>query len=249
MFISPLSVAWALQGTVSVAAVAGLVWVYWKRRDPQLSLGYFVTPSLLGGTSNMMLAELIAQLVQSLLKWGLAGAAAVVVFRVEYGIGLAVVASIVDHLRHSYSPLNSVLAKSPTVHWQSLPITPGARTEDGLVVYRFGTSLYYANAARLMDDLLVLIGQGAPLRWMVMDCAAIGDIDYTASSVLARVVEHVQQRHARFALSSVLGPVRQQLDSYGINRTLDPDAFYETPGEALEAFNAVPPPQASGSRA
>ena len=29
-----------------------------------MSLGYFVTPALLGGTSNMMLAELIAQLVQ-----------------------------------------------------------------------------------------------------------------------------------------------------------------------------------------
>lgn len=43
-----------------------------------MSLGYFVTPALLGGASSMMLAELIAQLVQSLLKWGLGGAAAFV---------------------------------------------------------------------------------------------------------------------------------------------------------------------------
>lgn len=43
-----------------------------------MSLGYFVTPALLGGTSNMMLAELIAQLVQSLLRWGMGGAAAFV---------------------------------------------------------------------------------------------------------------------------------------------------------------------------
>lgn len=43
-----------------------------------MSLGYFVTPALLGGTSNMMLAELIAQQVQSLLNWGLGGAAALV---------------------------------------------------------------------------------------------------------------------------------------------------------------------------
>lgn len=43
-----------------------------------MSLGYFVTPALLGGTSNMMLAELISQLVQSLLDWGLGGAAAFV---------------------------------------------------------------------------------------------------------------------------------------------------------------------------
>ena len=43
----PLSVAWALQGVVSVATVAALVWVYWKRRDPALSLAYFVTATFL----------------------------------------------------------------------------------------------------------------------------------------------------------------------------------------------------------
>ena len=51
-----------------------------------MSLGFYVTPALLGGTANMMLAELIAQLVQSLLNWGLAGAAAVVLLVVSLGI-------------------------------------------------------------------------------------------------------------------------------------------------------------------
>ncbi|MFN4102432.1 MAG: ABC transporter permease, partial [Pararhodobacter sp.] len=41
-----------------------------------MSLGYFVTPALLGGTSNMMLAELIVQQVQSLVNWGMGAAAA-----------------------------------------------------------------------------------------------------------------------------------------------------------------------------
>ena len=69
-------------------------------------------------------------------------AAAVVGLGVEYGIVLAIVASIVDHLRHSYSPLNSVLVKSAEGHWRPVPVGPGARTAEGLVVYRFGTSLY-----------------------------------------------------------------------------------------------------------
>jgi len=43
-----------------------------------MSLGYFVTPALLGGTANMMLAELIAQFVQSLVNWGMGAAAAFV---------------------------------------------------------------------------------------------------------------------------------------------------------------------------
>jgi len=151
---------------------------------------------------------------------------------VEYGIILAIVASIVDHLRHSYSPLNSILLKSAEGHWRAVPVDPGVRTEEGLVVYRFGTSLYYANAVRLVDDLASLAGHGAPLRWLVLDWAAIGDVDYTASTVLVKVIEHLHQRHVCLVFSSVLGPVRHQLDRYGISA----DGYYDTPGEALKAF-------------
>jgi sulfate permease, SulP family len=166
-------------------------------------------------------------------------AAAVVVLGVEYGIILAIVASITEHLRHSYSPFNSVLVKSPEGHWQPVPVRPGARTAEGLVAYRFGTSLYYANASRLLEDVAALLGHGRPLRWMVIDCAAIGDVDYTASVVLIKVVEHAHQRDVRLVLSSVVGPVRLQLDRYGISEALGQAAYFDTPGEALEAFRST----------
>jgi sulfate permease, SulP family len=150
---------------------------------------------------------------------------------------LAIVASIVDHLRYSYSPLNSVLVKSAEEHWRAVPVGPGERTVEGLVVYRFGTSLYYANAARLAEDVTALAGHGTPLRWLVLDWAAIGDVDYTASSVLTKVAEHLHQRHIRLVFSSVLGPVREQLGRYGISA----DGYYDTPGEALEAFQGRAP--------
>ncbi|MFO1149535.1 MAG: ABC transporter permease [Alsobacter sp.] len=51
-----------------------------------MSLGYFVTPALLGGTANMMLAELIAQFVQSLTNWGMGGAAALLLLVVTLGL-------------------------------------------------------------------------------------------------------------------------------------------------------------------
>ena len=175
---------------------------------------------------------------------------AVVALGVEQGIIVAIVASIVDHLRHSYSPLNSVLVKSPEGHWRPIPVTPGARTEPGLAVYRFGTSLYYANAARFATDIIAVAGHdpaadsaagpatdAEPLRWLVIDWAAIGDVDYTASTVLAKVVERLHERHERLVFSSVLGPVKRQLDRYGISA----DACYDTPGEALEAFHALTP--------
>ena len=129
--------------------------------------------------------------------------------------------------------------KSAEGHWQQVPAGPGARTQEGLVVYRFGTSLYYANASRFLEDVTALVGQGGPLRWLVIDCAAIGDVDYTASLVLAGVVEHAHRRNVRLVFSSVLGPVRQQLDRYGISSALGHDAYFDTPGQALDAFHAT----------
>lgn len=170
-----------------------------------------------------------------------ATALAVVVLGVQDGIVVALIASVIDHLRHSYHPRNSVLVKSAAGHWQACPVTPGARTEPGLVVYRFGTSLYYANASRLLEDLLALVMPGGPIRWFVLDCTAIGDIDFTASSVLVQTIEQLHERHIRFVVTDVLGPVRTQLDRYGISATKGPDAYYDTPGEALAAFQASEP--------
>ena len=165
-------------------------------------------------------------------------AAAVVGLSISGGIVVAVVASIIDHLRHSYHPRNTVLVKSAAGHWQTTPVTPGARTEPGLVIYRFGTSLYFANASRLVEDLMAITAQGGPIRWFVLDGAAIGDVDYTASSALSATITQLHRRHIQFVVTSLLTPVRQQLEHYGISGAAGPDAYFDTPGEALEAFNA-----------
>ena len=74
---------------------------------------------------------------------------------------------------------------------------------------------------------------------MVFDCAAIGDIDYTASMVLSTAIAYLQRRHVRVAFCSVLGPVSQQLDHYGISQALDPGACYDSPGATHQAFRAA----------
>ena len=169
-------------------------------------------------------------------------AVAVVVLGVQDGIILAIVASVIDHLRHTYHPLNTVLVKSAGGHWDAVPIAPGERTEPGLVIYRFGTTLYYANASRLLADIVALArpgGPGGPLRWLVLDGVAIGDVDYTAGLVLRQVIDDLHDEHVFVAISSLLDPVRRQLDRYGIRGTDGPDAYYQTPGEALEAYHAA----------
>ena len=107
------------------------------------------------------------------------------------------------------------------------------------MVYLFGTSLHYADASRLLEDIKALVASGGQLHWLVIDCAAIGDVDFTASAVLLEVVKHLHQHHVHLALSSVLDPVRHQLDRYGISNVLGQNAYFDTPGEALGAFHSA----------
>jgi SulP family sulfate permease len=166
-------------------------------------------------------------------------AAAVVVLGVKQGMVVAIVASMVDHLRHSYHPRSNVLVKSNSGHWQSQPVTAGARTEPGLVVYRFGSSLYFANAASFRADLESLISAGPP-RWFCLDAAAIGDVDYSAAAALLQASETLRHHRVRMVMSGVVPAVREQLDRYGVTAALDADAYFHTAGEVLEAYHGSP---------
>ena len=54
------------------------------------ALGFFVTPALLGGRGDMMIAMLIDSQISQLLDWGLGSALAVVLFAITAGLLLAV---------------------------------------------------------------------------------------------------------------------------------------------------------------
>ena len=80
---------------------------------------------------------------------------------VEQGILLAIALSLFRHVRHSYRPHTMMLAPNATGRWVPVPATPGTETEPGLIVYRFGSDLFYANANRFADEVRALVEQRA----------------------------------------------------------------------------------------
>jgi MFS superfamily sulfate permease-like transporter len=102
-------------------------------------------------------------------------AAAVALAGVEQGILLAMALSLLRHVRQSYRPHTMVLAPDATGRWLPVPATPGVQTEPGLVVYRFGADLFYANENRFADEVRELVKRApTPLvRWLVVDAGAV----------------------------------------------------------------------------
>jgi putative spermidine/putrescine transport system permease protein len=56
-----------------------------------MSLGYYITPALLGGVRDMMIAQLVAELIQKFLNWGLGSAAAFILLFITLAIYFAYV--------------------------------------------------------------------------------------------------------------------------------------------------------------
>jgi sulfate permease, SulP family len=155
-------------------------------------------------------------------------AVTVVAFGVEQGIILAIVVSLIDHLRFSYHPYTRVMIPNDQgPGWHRDPVAPDTRTVPGLVIYRFGGSLYYANANHLLQDVRVLLsGTADPVRWFCLDAPAIPDVDYTGGETLKQVCALVHQHDARFVVSEPTGPVRRELIRYGVVERIGADAVY-----------------------
>jgi sulfate permease, SulP family len=160
----------------------------------------------------------------------------VVVIGVEEGIILAIVLSLILHVRRHYQTVDFVLAPNAKGHLKTVPPAPGTRTEPGLVVYRFGGGIFYANATRLSEEVLGLVEGDDPPRWFVLDAAAVDDIDFSGGKTLAELADQLHERNVVLALCEVDDKVRAQLDTFGITPKVGAEHIYETVEDALEAF-------------
>ncbi len=140
-------------------------------------------------------------------------AGVVVVAGVEQGILLAMVLSLFRIVRHSYHPHTGVMVLNQHGTWDLNPVAPGAMTEPGLVMYRFGARSSMPMPIGSREEVVCLVGQApSQVRWLIVDAEAISRLDYSA----ARVVRELQQRPDEPRNSIRLCP-----DAVGIsNRTL-----------------------------
>jgi len=114
---------------------------------------------------------------------------------------------------------------------------PGAVTEPGLVVYRFGVGVFYANAARLTEEVLGLVDVPEKPRWLVLLADAIDDVDFTGGKTLVELADQLEGRNVVFALAEVRDGVRVELDRFGLTAKIGDQRMFATVDEAIAAFH------------
>jgi len=163
-------------------------------------------------------------------------AAVVVAVGVEEGILLAVLLSLLRHVRHSYRPHTTVLVPDAAGRWTLVPAKPGAQTEPGLIIYRFGADLFYANDHRFMDDVRVLVAHApAPVHAFIVEAGAITNVDYSAARSIRELLDELARRNVAISFARVGPYLRADMDRHGITAAIGAERIFTALHEAIAA--------------
>jgi SulP family sulfate permease len=169
-------------------------------------------------------------------------AAVVVLVGVEQGIILAMVLSLLRIVKHTYRPHTGVLVAEGNLYWRLEPPDPGAVTKPGLILYRFGAPLFYANAGRFAEEIQTIVGPPSPslqVLWLVVDAEAITDLDYTAARIVITLHDELNQIGVALAFARVGPYLQADFDRHHVTEVIGTNLIFPRLHDALEAFERL----------
>jgi sulfate permease, SulP family len=229
---------------VTTAAVVALVLLFLTKPLqylPQCVLGALV---FLVAIRLIKLSNLAAIRRESPPEFALAvtTTAVVVAAGVEQGILLAMVLSLLRIVHHSYHPRSGVMIPDEGGIWKMIPPVPGAVTEPGLVLYRFGAALFYANASRFSDEILGLVGPSpTTIRWVIVDGEAITNLDYSAARVVEELHKNLADACVMLGFARLPWNTKADFDRHHLTEAIGPTWIFNRLHDALDAYEKEQP--------
>jgi SulP family sulfate permease len=179
----------------------------------------------------------------------------VVVVGVLQGVLIAIGISVLDLLRRVARPHDAIEGYVPGLAgMHDVDDYPDATEVPGLLVYRYDSPLFFANAEDFTSRALAAVdAAGVPVRWFVLNTEANVEVDLTAADALEELREELRSRGVVMALARVKQDLRDALEPSGVLDRIGEDRLFPTLPTAVEAFrremaagqdrpDAAPPP-------
>jgi MFS superfamily sulfate permease-like transporter len=168
----------------------------------------------------------------------IAATAGVLLFNILYGVLAAVAISVVELLTRVARPHSAVLGRSEEVAgWHDLDDYPSASQIPGLVIFRYDSPLFFANAEDFYDRCRAAIETSdPPARWFVVNMEAITEVDITGLDALDEVRAYCESAGIVPALDHVKREVLLMLDRHGVGERIGHDRMFPTHPTAVAAY-------------
>ncbi|MFF8537842.1 SulP family inorganic anion transporter [Streptomyces sp. NPDC015532] len=157
-----------------------------------------------------------------------------------YGVLVAVGLSVAELLSRVARPHDAVQGLVPGLAgMHDVDDFPEARVIPGLLVYRYDSPLFFANAEDFRRSALVAVAeQEVPVRWFVLNAEANVEVDITALDSLDELRRELGQRGVEFAMARVKQDLRDDLDAYGLSASVGEERMFPTLPTAVAAYRS-----------
>jgi sulfate permease, SulP family len=147
---------------------------------------------------------------------------------IEEGIATGVIISLIMVIYSSTKPHSAELGRlGETKNFRNVKRYPEANVDKEVLIFRFDSSLYFANAAHFRETLEEKINQRGPvLELVILDASSMGDIDSTGIHTLQEVIKDLRLRRITLYISGAIGPVRDRLKKCGITEAMGEEHFF-----------------------
>jgi MFS superfamily sulfate permease-like transporter len=157
------------------------------------------------------------------------------------GIGeaviLAIIISLMYHVRQGYRPQNAVVVMDEYGRMDQLPVDRAAHIEPGLIIYRFNHGMYYANNDLMLNEVADLTGKGRPrVHWFCIDFSAVSDVDVSSALTLHQILEDLTSRRIKMVVIGVSPRVLAELRRYEVIAEIGEDAVFDDTDELIAAY-------------
>jgi MFS superfamily sulfate permease-like transporter len=157
---------------------------------------------------------------------------------VEQGIILAIVMSIIWLIQRQYRP-DAFVVKAGGARAEFTSAEPGAQTLPGLIVFRYDAELFYANANRFVDAVEAVFSAAPdPVRWLVLDCSSVTDIDYSAAISVKGLIDYVHVHGAHFGIVGADPNLLSSMQTLGLTDDFTRDRIFHDFDEVIAAYRA-----------
>jgi sulfate permease, SulP family len=164
-------------------------------------------------------------------------AATVVFVGVEQGIIFAVLLSLLQHVRRSYRPHTGVIVQDQVDHWRVEEAMPGQMIVPGMIMYWFGSDLFYANVAFFAEQVRKLVNDSpTPVHWLVIDCSAITNLDFSAGRALMDLHQDLAKAGVVLALSRLQLSPQGDLERMGLVQLIGTNRIFDSRHACIQAY-------------
>lgn len=186
------------------------------------------------------MAELrrLAKFRQRELLLALSAIAGVLVVGLLYGVLIAVGLSVLEMLSRVARPHDAVLGQVPGLAgMHDVDDYPAATQVEGLVVYRYDSPLFFANAEDFKRRALdVVTNHDGDVYWFVLNVEANVEVDITALDALESLRVTLTGRGIVVALARVKQDLLDDLTAFGLTDRIGHDRLFPTLPTALAAY-------------